>query len=60
MTLKPYVFQVIFFRAAKVPLAINDLCGAGELPIHDPSKHVVELRNPYIVPSIPIQNRIEA
>ena len=39
---------------------LRDRCRAGEFPIHDLSKHVMELRSRYILLSIPIQNWIEA
>jgi hypothetical protein len=39
---------------------LRERCRAGEFPIHDLSKHVIELRSRYILLSIPIQNWIEA
>ena len=36
--------------------ALRDRCRAGEFPIHDLPKHVVELRRRYILLSIPIDN----
>ena len=39
---------------------LRDRCRAGEFPIRDLPKHVVELRRRYILLSIPIENWIEA
>ena len=39
---------------------LRDRCRAGEFPIDDLRKHVVELRSRYILLSIPIENWIEA
>ncbi|HEX8030222.1 MAG TPA: hypothetical protein VF491_17230 [Vicinamibacterales bacterium] len=36
--------------------ALRDRCRAGEFPIHDLARHVVELRRRYILLSIPIEN----
>ena len=36
--------------------ALRDRCRAGEFPIRDLPKHVVELRRRYILLSIPIEN----
>ena len=38
--------------------ALRDRCRAGEFPIHDLRKHVVELRRRYVLLSIPIENWI--
>jgi hypothetical protein len=38
--------------------ALRDRCRAGEFPINDLPKHVVELRRRYILLSIPIENWI--
>jgi len=38
---------------------LRDRCRAGEFPIDDLSKHVMQLRSRYILLSIPIQNWIE-
>ena len=40
--------------------ALRDRCRAGEFPIQELPKHVVELRRRYILLSIPIENWIEA
>ena len=39
---------------------LRDRCRAGEFPIRDLPKHVVELRRRYILLSIPIESWIEA
>ena len=39
---------------------LRDRCRAGEFPVDDLSKHVMELRSRYILLSIPIQNWVEA
>lgn len=39
--------------------ALRDRCRAGEFPIHDLPKHVVELRRRYILLSIPIDTWLE-
>jgi hypothetical protein len=38
---------------------LRDRCRAGEFPIHDLRKHVVELRRRYTLLSIPIENWID-
>jgi hypothetical protein len=38
--------------------SLRDRCRAGEFPIRDLPKHVVELRRRYILLSIPIENWI--
>ena len=36
--------------------ALRDRCRAGEFPIHDLARHVVELRRRYTLLSVPIEN----
>lgn len=38
---------------------LRDRCRRGDFPVHDLSKHVVELRRRYMLLSIPIENWIE-
>jgi hypothetical protein len=38
--------------------ALRDRCRAGEFPIHDLPRHVVELRRRYVLLSIPIEKWI--
>ncbi len=40
--------------------SLRDRCRAGEFPIRDLPKHVVELRRRYVLLSIPLDNWIEA